>query len=126
MRDVAKGEEYTSSQIAFPQTIDLSTCLAPSDKFDALEYQKWLTSVKNMALRYRNIFLFCDGSARFVQTKCLSASSGVLIVALANETISEAYGLSLSCAGGIAGTPFDAELLAGVSACSIACSIAEV
>jgi hypothetical protein len=121
-----KSEEYASFQTVFPDTIDLSTVVAPSDKFDVLEYQNWLASVKALALKYKNIFLFCDGSARFVQTECLSASSGLFIIPHTNGTLGEAYGLSLSCAGGIAGTPFDAELLAGVSACTIACSIAEV
>jgi len=132
MRDIATNE--TSLIPSVPDIIDLTVMKQRYENSkDEMQYSDWLSKVINMAKKYRDIEIYCDGSARFITDRCISASCGLFIIPntkcislTSASKLDAAYGLSLSNAAGITGTPFDAELEAGVAACSVANAITKV
>jgi hypothetical protein len=98
--------------------------------------ESWLAGAQSLALNHQKLYLYCDGSARFRQSDCIAASAGLVLIpspiSVVNSDdeqyfhVDEAYALIITQAGGAIGTPFDAELLAGLSACYVAKALTDV
>ena len=79
----------------------------------------------------RTLYIFCDGSATFMGNDCASASAGLIAFTPPKKEaqggdyveIEHASTLTITEGGGIIGTPYDAELIAGLVASIIASMI---
>ena len=136
-------------EIIKPVTIDLNANNSFYSSFECEKFTYWIENLKKLYIRENisEIAMYCDGSACYSGSDCTAASTGLLIIPISSSSPSttssgqmknsttkiegsksfptELFSLSISNAAGALGTPFDAELMAGLACTYIASILSE-